>query len=81
MNSIYDLREGMHGPNARLYLLHKYYKYVSGTVLNPDTLPPESRNPDKGDKAGREAAVVCRPAVEGGMRPWDGLYTSAVSLL
>lgn len=68
MNSIYDLSDGMHGPNARLYLPNKYYKYVSGTVLNPDTLPPDSRNSDKCDKAVREA-VVCKQVVEDGMRP------------
>ena len=34
MNSIYELHDGMHWPHGRLYLLNKYYKYVSGTVLN-----------------------------------------------
>lgn len=39
MNSIYDLNDGMHWPYVRLYLLNKYYKPVSGTVLKPWTQP------------------------------------------
>lgn len=74
MNSIYDLRDGMHGPSARLYLLNKYYKYVSGTVLNPDTPPPDSRNSDKCDNAVREA-VLCKQV--GG----DGMWPSEKSLM
>lgn len=85
MNSIYDLNDGMHWPYVQLYLLNKYYKYVSGTMLNlaHTNFRYLSRNSDKCDKEMSEA-VVCERVLDDGMWPRKmslTYYTFVVSLL